>query len=150
MKIKKHQLAYFAGFFDGEGSVSISKGKQNKGGRIIYRLSVSVSNSNNLPLLELSKIFGGWLFCRKVRVPSKLPSWQWQITGKKAEYFLKRIYPYVLIKKRPIEIGLKFSSGIRRKKMGGFKPLSTREISEKQELKEAIELANKSNWTGVN
>jgi intein/homing endonuclease len=150
MKIKKEQIAYFGGYFDGEGSISIAKVKSNKSKRFIYRLFVGIGSSNNLPLLEIYKFFGGGIQYRKPRGISKLHSWQFQITGIKALCFLKKIYPYCLIKKKPIEVAFKFRRIIRKNRMGGFKPLTKKELNKRQELKKLIETVNENNYTRPN
>jgi hypothetical protein len=148
MKNKKTLMAYFAGYFDGEGSVSIKRFKRSSGGRVQHGLWVSIGSSNNLPLFEACRHFGGSLKCYKLK-GNRRPIWIFTMTGRVALCFLKEIYPYCLIKRRPIELAFEFRSKIRKKRLGS-KPLTDNEITERQELKELLETVNKNNFTGPN
>ncbi len=85
-------IAYAAGFFDGEGSVVISLTKEGY-------LRLEVSSSQNLPpvLMWHENTFGG-----KVYHPRNHAS-QWKIHGKKAIPFLITIQPYCIVKAPDIE-----------------------------------------------
>jgi hypothetical protein len=85
-------IAYAAGFFDGEGSIVISLSKKGY-------LRLEVSSSQNLPpvLMWHEKKFGG-----KVYHPRNHAS-QWKIHGKYAIPFLLTIAPYCIVKAPDIE-----------------------------------------------
>ena len=96
-------VAYFAGFFDGEGSVSINRGfAKKKNWSPTHSLTVQISGSRIEPLKKLYDIFGGSLFTTCSNV------WKWCLTGNKAAEFIELIYPYSLIKKEEIELALQF------------------------------------------
>lgn len=85
-------IAYAAGFFDGEGSITIGldRGKY---------LRLEVSSSQNLPpvLFWHVPLFGG-----KVYHPAGHAS-QWKIYGAKAIPFLIMIQPYLIVKAVDVE-----------------------------------------------
>lgn len=88
-------IAYAAGFFDGEGTVVISLSKEGY-------LRLEVSSSQNLPDVLHWHVpkFGG-----KVYHPKNHAS-QWKLHGKKAIPFLITIQPYCIVKAVDIEEAL--------------------------------------------
>lgn len=95
-------LPYYAGFFDGEGCVSVhSRGRQWS------VLKASISNTD-LPVLEDFKgRFGGGIYRGSSRRGVK-PWWKWEATSKAAANFLETILPYSKIKAEQIEVALEF------------------------------------------
>lgn len=99
------ELAYMAGFFDGEGYVGISSDKPAwKKGGVYYRMRVNVTQKDPTVLLNFKNIYGGTLTKGNDGV------WKWYIDGKKACAFLSDIMPYLIIKKEQAKLALEFSS----------------------------------------
>ena len=99
------ELAYLAGFFDGEGYVGISSDhpKWKKGG-VYYRLRINVTQKNPVVLLKLKSIYGGTLHQGKDGV------WKWYADGKMGCCFLSDILPFLQIKKQQAELAIEFQS----------------------------------------
>ena len=100
--IVEKDLAYFAGLFDGEGSVEIrvAKGKEGK-----YRLSLGIILVNTYePILNwIANTLGGKVY------PAGYSSkgsrlWRWQFWGKQIRWLLNAILPYLKIKKDEVEL----------------------------------------------
>jgi hypothetical protein len=89
-----------AGFFDGEGSISVVRRK--RGGFIEHHLSVQVGQNDQRPLIAMRDEYGG------SQCNSKTPSgcWRWRIHGVPAGEFLKRIRPYSIVKAEQIDLAL--------------------------------------------
>lgn len=89
-----------AGFFDGEGSVSVVR--RQRGGFIEHHLSVQVGQNDRRPLDAMCAEYRGST-CN-----TKTPSgcWRWRIHGKSAESFLQRIQPYSIVKAEQIALAL--------------------------------------------
>ena len=85
--MRKADIAYAAGFFDGEGAVSLSlqKGKY-------LRVEVATSQNTIDVLLWYRRNFGGSIYGSPERC------FQWKIFGEKAIDFLKLIQPYLFVK----------------------------------------------------
>ena len=100
-KMRKIDLAYLAGFFDGEGSCGLytTKGRiQPDGSRQEYFYSrVSIGNTDReIPAL-CKEIFGGGLSTEQ---PLKgLIVYRWNATGENANNFLRQIVHYLKQKK---------------------------------------------------
>jgi len=98
MKLDPYIASYTAGFFDGEGSVSINKR---------YCLSVKISQVDPNPLLWLVDHWGGSIQKRKRRSLRSQPSYGWRLSGHFAAEFLKSIYPFLIRKDVEAEIGIR-------------------------------------------
>jgi hypothetical protein len=96
------ELGYLAGFFDGEGNISVNKRKptyRNPWGQ--YALQLTVVQVSDVPLIIFQKC-GGRIRQRKDG------AYTWQINGKKALDFLALIYPYLLLKKQQAQAAMDF------------------------------------------
>jgi hypothetical protein len=97
------EIAYIAGFFDGEGCVRIKKA--NQGGNSYY-LIAHITNTNPIILKKVQDLFGG-----NTRVQEKgknKPIYNWCITSSEANDFLKVLSPFLLEKKSQAELGINF------------------------------------------
>jgi len=103
-------LAYIAGFFDGEGCISLGRKKDGSYRRhYTYQLVVTVSNTKPEILEFLHRHFGGHF--RKIKNPSTKNGktvYVWALLCRKALNFIKTIYPYLKLKKRQAELAIKF------------------------------------------
>ena len=106
MHINSNDYAWIAGFFDGEGCLSMSfsptaTSYQNRGQ---HRLTISLTQNDRAPLDWVSSIFGG-----RVRAYSGRKSHQWHLTGlDKQRAFLYAVLPYLRVKKRQAELAIEF------------------------------------------
>lgn len=108
LKLTKEYLAYVAGFFDGEGSVSIAHIKVS--GQ--YYLAVRVVKNIEKVIRDIATNFGfeNVVYRDKdyPQLNAKRPNWRLILGNKKAYNFLKAIYPYLIVKRKQAEIGIKF------------------------------------------
>ena len=113
VELTEPEKAYITGLFDGEGHVSVLRTwcqpKYHRKRHILYRLQLGIGNTNTEVLEWLVEKVGGKVYAVnwKAKGNRKL-CWQWRYDGKKAEEFLKAIYPYSIIKRRQIEEALGF------------------------------------------
>lgn len=89
-----------AGFFDGEGSVSILRRK--RGGFIEHMLACAIGQNDQRPLLAIQAEYGG----SKCDSRTQSGCWRWRIHGGSAERFLIRIRPYSIVKAEQIDLAL--------------------------------------------
>lgn len=116
--ISESDLAYMAGFFDGEGSVLLcgnhTKGHRNLQGRTAsYHLQIEITSTDR-EIIDwfLETVDEGSVRERKILQPNHKPSWTWQMNGRKAASFLKEIYPFLKLKKGQAEIAFEFAETI--------------------------------------
>lgn len=139
--MKISDWAYFAGLFDGEGSVTItittrkSDTQSCKAGQVQSNESLRISNNNPVPLLELEEKFGGRVRSHSADRPD---SWVWICQGHASVKFAKKILPYVRVKKGQLEIYIAFMALKRRKALGRTK-LTDDELAVRRSLKEELD-----------
>jgi len=99
--ISEEYLRWLGGFFDGEGSVSLSYSANGRTtGKRTFRLQAAVGQKNKEPLDELVSLFGG-----RIHVNSS-GCRQWLVQCAAAGEFLETIYPYVRLKRSVVQLGL--------------------------------------------
>jgi len=98
------ELPYIAGFFDGEGCISIHKVAD-----YYYQLTVVISSTSKEPLELLKNQYGGSLLCRPAS-GNRQPCWQWKIRAVRTKKFLLDIFPWLIIKRPQAAVALEFLS----------------------------------------
>jgi hypothetical protein len=88
-------VAWSAGFFEGEGCISIVKSSSQ--GRTIVQLRCAVEQVDPEPLRRLESLFGGRTkrFDRANRPSNHSVTWRWQIGTQQAAAFLQAIEPFI-------------------------------------------------------
>jgi len=102
IKIADKDLSYIAGLFDGEVEISITSSGRS------YSLNLRWTKTDYFILRFLKNIFGGSV--RKVKPQSyyRFEVWQWMLFGRNAYSALRKIYPFLHIKKEAAAICLAF------------------------------------------
>lgn len=107
-------LAYFAGIIDGEGCVYIGNHSCcPKTGDKYFQTLLKISSTDSCLIDWLMEIFGG---LRGEYTPKQMAKncrsqvYFWQCTGARLTHLCELILPFVIIKKKEIEIMLKMRS----------------------------------------
>jgi hypothetical protein len=96
------ELAYAAGLFDGEGSISLVRQNNNRS----HSPQVAVA-SNDYEVLEwLQNRFGGSIVTKQPRKSTHSVSYDWRLTDRRALLFLQLIRPYLVIERKIRRIDL--------------------------------------------
>ena len=97
------EIGYFSGFYDGEGYVSVSKGKKDS-----YTLKVAITNTNFDMLKMYETKFGGKI--RKMQKDEEhyKEKYQWNIDHNNALPFLKQIQPFTIVKRKQVDLAIEF------------------------------------------
>ena len=104
---EKLALAYTAGFFDGEGCISITKRKNKTKKGFSYQLFVSVWSTDEWIIQWLEMQYGGSTLCRSAH-DNRKAIWKWCLSSNKACPFLSLILPYLNLKRPQAEIAIAF------------------------------------------
>lgn len=123
--------AYFAGFFDADGSVYITANTRQSDKYRKVGAGFSLRADKASPLKDGHKIWGGSLHTRPPRKHNHRHVLQWRLWTKSAEKFLKDIKPFLRLKKRQVEIALEYRHLQTRKRKNTF-PYLTNQIPEKE------------------
>lgn len=99
-------IEYLAGFFDGEGSVTIT----TSGHFNLHVLRIFVTNTNENVLRNLQVAHGGRFESRTSKTSPKhwKPSFRLAWEGWRAAWLLEGMMPHLIIKKPQAELGLEF------------------------------------------
>ena len=98
-----NDIAYIAGFFDGEGCVRIKRA--NQGGNSYY-VWVAITNSNKEILDYVAEIFGGSVRRAEKRVNKII--YHFLITSSEATDMLKTMVGFLKEKKEQAELAIQF------------------------------------------
>ncbi len=107
--MKKTDLAYMAGLFDGEGCIQILKQVRNNRRRYWLRCSLEMTNEYLPKLLQMH--FGGSVRRRKLPLPRQ-NQWEWVVVTRTAYLFLKSVYQYLKIKKGEADVAFEFQASM--------------------------------------
>lgn len=107
------EKAYLAGFFDGEGCISISKhhkARNNTHGHC-YGISISVSNTFKSVMIWLAQVTKSQCYIRQLRTKERKHRkiiWEWRCFANGARLFLENLLPYLKVKRKQAELVLEF------------------------------------------
>lgn len=133
-----HEVAWAAGFFDGEGYVTIQHGYTlHKNGKRYYRhtLRIGINHVAIEPLLEMQRLFGGKINKQNPNSVqgNRKPRHQWLLNCSNAAEALKRMMPYFRNKQQAAEIGLELQNT-----MGTTKEVPVEVYELRSKLKEKL------------
>ena len=140
MPIPDVELAYLAGFFDGEGSIMIlaQTGACRGPGR--YRLVLAVSNTVDHSVVRYVLAFGGTVIPVKAKNVRSKSSFRWMITSVGAEKALTGMLPFLRVKKEQATVALEFRKLFRRRVRGA--KLNSSEVEQRNKFVHRIKLLN--------
>ena len=98
--VSEVEKAYAAGFFDGEGSVSIAKPRSRRG----YAVQLAIGQKDSRPLTWLQSIWGGSI--RSFGSNAFL----WETSSAGAGRFLTDIFPYLKVKQEVAALALEMQA----------------------------------------
>lgn len=85
------QIAYLAGLFDGEGTITLLRHNRNEFKGPVMSMT---STTHNL-LVLCQKSLGGDIQTQKVYKSHHKPSWSWRVRGNAALNAIAKLYPYL-------------------------------------------------------
>jgi hypothetical protein len=105
------QLAWAAGFVDGEAFVGMNR-VRNSNGREYFTAILDVSQNHAKPLDILVQLFGGSVKVRSVHkgVGAGTKHFFWRLHGEKAIRALEQLLPYLVVKDRQARILVEFQA----------------------------------------
>ncbi len=116
----RDDLLWFAGFFDGEGCVSLQRRKDGAG----WHLSLLVPNTARSIIAGLPALFGGSVF-DIISLPHQSQAQKrWRASGRQAGLILRAILPYLRVKHRQAQLGIEFQDRIDLASNNGHRPVS--------------------------
>lgn len=98
-------LAWAAGFFDGEGCILIRKSSKNA-----HAIRITISQVNPSPIKKFKDLFGGHISYQRPKNQKWSSQWKWEQDSKSASETLKNLLPYLLVKQDVAALALEFQS----------------------------------------
>jgi hypothetical protein len=126
-KLSQTELAYFAGYFDGEGCVSFNAKK--------YMLQVRIGSADREVLAKFHSAFGG-NFAASSRQIGKRFMFSWGLYNNKAQEFLIQVLPFLAAKRSVALLGLQITFGAK------FVRLSAEEKLLRQNVEQELHAIN--------
>lgn len=96
-------LIWAAGFFDGEGCVSVVLQKRGD-----FMVRLFVGNTNVQALFAFKEMFGGTIYERPAKSIRHKTAYQWQVVSGQAFRALEQLLPYLRVKREQAELALQF------------------------------------------
>lgn len=100
--VDSEELAYAAGLFDGEGSITLTRHRDNR----THSPQVSIASSDYEVVHWFQERFGGSIVTKQPRKSNHLVSYDWRLTDRRALKFLEFIRPYLVIERKIRRIDL--------------------------------------------
>lgn len=100
---------YIAGFFDGEGNISISPhrvSEEHKGPYLV--LIINITQVDRTPLEHIAALYGGNIRIHRPANTNWSVVHRWNITARSALKFLEDIVPYLIVKREEALIAIEF------------------------------------------
>jgi len=107
------ELAYLAGFIDGEGSIAIFNHQDKRSGRPCYKMWLNVYNTDENVMGWIAFRFGGKVTKVKRRTMHNKQQYSWNRSGRNAAEILKACLPYFKVKRQQAEIFIEVAATIR-------------------------------------
>lgn len=125
---RKLEIAWAAGFFDGEGTIAISRGySKREGWGPYYSMKISASQRIRYPLDQLVRLFGGTV-CKS----NGRDIYIWTCATRDGVRALREMLPFLTIKRDQAIVAIAFQK--RRKPGGWAKADQVMDEADRQEL----------------
>ena len=116
--IKPEDLAWIAGFVDGEGYIG-SPSRGVRANPLTNPIQVTITNTDPRPILFIHSLCGGYLW-NTPRKGKWKTAFRLGFASKKACVFLKTILPYLRVKREQAEIAIALADMQQRRGKRGF------------------------------
>lgn len=131
-------IEYLAGFFDGEGCITVVGSKPPS-----VNLIVSIAQTELQILTEIRECFGGYLYPKVRRSAKHNQAWELRWVSRSAIEFLEKVYPFLKVKQLQAKIVLQEWKPLIREHRGG-KALTIQDWNKRLEVKEKLSSLNSS------
>lgn len=145
LPLRHLDLAWAAGFVDGEGWIGIKRLVQRRrtdgsayGCNENYEACLSVAQNDPAPLVKLHKLFGGSIKLHH-RQQNQRISYVWQVRSKRSEKVCEELMPFFVVKRGQAAVLLAFRETIRYDSTAG---LSEKTVQMRRNLYERMKGLN--------
>ena len=131
--MKRADIRYLAGLFDGEGSISVLH-HNTKGGKKYLIVSLQLSMTDKESVKLFSSRFGGWFGVLNRKTKRHIEVFKWCVSGVEAATpALKALLPHLRVKNKQAALALEFLRTVHSNRR-----VSDKEWKRRQEIREEI------------
>lgn len=133
-------LIWSAGFFDGEGSITIKRYKRvGLNGSLRYQSFMSISQvdkpSTQEAMQTLKRLYGGCIALNTIKAnPNWCPTLQWSVVSRDAMRCVEVMLPYLKIKKSQAELLIKYGQELEKYNVENGHRLSEAELAKRDKF----------------
>ena len=130
-------VAWAAGFFDGEGSIQVLPVTQRPRA---HRLKISAVSTTPEPIFRLARVFGGFVGGPYKNKGKRRDYLTWSLDDRSAKEALRLMLPHLTVKRSQADAVLAFpSNGARRcAKTGQFLPISDTVWKQREAIRQEL------------
>lgn len=153
--MKHTDLAWMAGFVDGEGCITISKQVRRNRPSPAYRAVITITNTNRQVLVPFLEAWGGAIYSvhekrRDKRKVKWADAWCWHCPASRSPRMLRRLLPYLRLKREQALVVIDFCENKARTcvprhangRWGGSEHLVPAELARRAAWHKQIQLLN--------
>lgn len=139
MPSSSSQLAYVAGFIDGEGcfTIGVSNGKTSVNPH--HHVALVVTNTNEQVINFLRETFQVGSINTRAAKKNHKQCWNWIVYGKNAVSIAEQLMPYLIVKRRAAELIIE----LQQTKNKFVKPLPPEVLAKREALRQELNAINK-------
>ncbi|KKL58176.1 hypothetical protein LCGC14_2228020 [marine sediment metagenome] len=139
------ELAWLAGFIDGEGCITLNIGKAGKGRNFNtnYAAIIRIGNTKLRLLEHCQNIAGGRIVSQQTYGINDKPHWQWYLGSNKARRLLLEVKPYLVGKSEVADLVIKLQDSINNNKQRN-KRLSPEVVEYREEIARQVKALNRT------
>ena len=129
---------YLAGFLDGEGYIGINRHAKIKDKYQQFDLRVEIVNCDQVVIQRIAKKLGLEIIRREWRKVNWKPSYRASIGGNRAARLLRRLLPYLIVKKKQAKLAIEFQQMKNQKNWKKMNPDEYNDLKDsyRQEIKQ--------------
>lgn len=99
------EMAYYAGFFDGEGCISFKTRRYKSAPQYVALVPVvTIAQVDPMVIVELYNRFGGYMYVKQSNSRNGRPAHYLELMALKAVAFIRAIYPYLRQKRQQADL----------------------------------------------
>lgn len=145
--ISETELAWLAGFIDGEGYIGIEKRLLRRRATPEYTIVLQISNTKRGIISFLKDLSGGSFYTYKPKGKAKL-AYKWTIKAKAAESILAQLVPYLRLKREQAELALELARELSWPR-GYDQAVPKYELEKRERLYQMIKILNRRGKAGL-
>jgi hypothetical protein len=136
--VKKVSRQYLAGYFDGEGCITIARqARKRADGTPFYshELRLSIGTTDPVIISEFQRVFGGRIQHYEAKNRRQSPVYQWAIHSLRAIKAINALYPYLITKRSDADIARAYQACVGKRGHGVKITLAVQEKRDRFRLK---------------